>query len=279
MKQSKFYQTICGLLILIFFSFIAGAQQLEVMVRLDSYEGKYSPSKAAVLWIQTPDYDIVRTFALWSWNFSIMLADWGTISEPEDSIDAVTSATLTDTSSVISGVWDLKNYTGKKVPDGTYEFWVEFSEDEYWWQLLDTNEVYKGKTSWGTITIDGTEKTVSGDTAIPYFGDFTAHYNPISAITNPSHNRYRNNALVIRYDLPHREVTISPQPALAGSWKYSIFTMTGALIQTAVSMNRNACWNCRTTQGTLVTPGMYFIRVEDPAGIRRCPVQSIIIVP
>ena len=118
------------------------------------------------LWIQTPDSVFVKTIGLWaSFDWSIdFLTTWGTVSDGVSGIpDGVTSATRR-ADGPVTATWDLTGQDKKPVPQGTYEFWIEFSNDSW-----------PSKKSKGTIVIDGTSKTILGDTA-GFISDFVGVY-------------------------------------------------------------------------------------------------------
>jgi hypothetical protein len=207
-----------------------------------------------------------------------MLKNWGDVCEPDDSIDAVTSATIVDTNAAIKAVWDLKDYRGVLVPKGTYEFWVDFSEDEYWWQILDTAEEYLGYANWGTITIDGNEKTAYTDSSIPYIGDFSAHYNPISSISVPQKTVKNPNYLSIRTLPGTQQIAIVLLSSLLRPAVLQICDLKGRTVCVIPRVQDRVLWDCTTGQGRKIPPGLYCLIARGARGNAISNAQPFMII-
>lgn len=236
----------------------AFSQQLEINVSLDSYDGAYAPHKAAAVWIQTPEGEMIRTVALWSDAFCGMLKHWGGVAEDLDSIDAVTAATI-DSNGPIRATWDCKNYKGERVPYGTYEFWVDFSENEYWWQIFDSTEQYSGYANWGTITIDSMEKKIDGDSSILFIYDFSAHYLPGTAVKKDTPSKGKSIVQHLNYDSHKKQVIIRTRHADTYPCQVSVVTVKGELVKQFMAFTPQIRWDCKSQQGTYVPAGIYFI--------------------
>ena len=171
------------------------SQKIDFEVKTESYGGPVAPKHAAAIWIQTPDNKYVNTVEVWSYGYNFCLMIWRTVTGLliEGAFDGITQATILEHTEPLQVSWDCKDTAGNFVPHGTYEFWVEMAESEYYWKLLDTNEVYHGRYAKGTIEIDNTGKVAYGDTSDIAFSMFKATYDPTSGILfhgqKPVHNK------------------------------------------------------------------------------------------
>ncbi len=97
-------------------------------VSTSSYGGRYGPRNVGAIWVETKSGTFVKTLTEWG-NFRYgNLVKWAADTN-YNRVDAVTSATSFSSGSH-SGKWDYTDLKGQGVPDGQYQFIVEFTEDD-----------------------------------------------------------------------------------------------------------------------------------------------------
>lgn len=267
----------CIYILLLIISFIAvtAAQHLEIKVTTHSYNGSNSPDNAAVMWIQTSNDELIKTVKVWSETFSVMLKNWGEIFENEN-IDGITSATRKNHGEILAH-WDLKDSKGNLVPHGTYEFWVEYSEDEYWWGLFDSNEVYLGQCALGIIEIDGTYKVEQGDESSPYFSNFTAEYINNSSLSHISDN-YQWPYCVISYQPYTHQIILTINEYIKRPAQLHIYNLKGILIRRMDIHKAKIYWDLSDCKRNLVGSGVYLFLFLGADGKQIFPSRSFTIV-
>ncbi len=152
-----------GKFIIIFLSslYISSFAKLEITATTKSYGGRFAPKSCTVIWIQTPSGEFIRTVGLWARNYIRHLNTWERISNGD--VDGLSGASRRS-HGTINATWDLTGQDDKPVPDGTYEFWIECTEDNG-----------TGRYTSGTIEVNNTSKTVEGATT-SVFTKFEAQY-------------------------------------------------------------------------------------------------------
>jgi len=121
-----------------------------------------------MMWIQKPDKTFIKTICKKAQNYIRYCTLWNSISKGD--VDGLTGASR-NSHGVLTGRWDCTGQDNKPVPKGTYEFWVEMTENNA-----------TGKNSFGTITIDGIAKTAKG-TETTNLKSFSAVYKVASVKT------------------------------------------------------------------------------------------------
>jgi hypothetical protein len=124
-----------------------------------TYYGVYAPANCTAIWIQKPNGDFIQTLFIAEQWYGIYLTKWWSISSG-DKTDAVSQASRF-THGAISATWNLVD-----VPFGTYEFWVEYTENNG-----------TGLNTFGTIEINDTGKSING-TSTTYIKNLTALFTP-----------------------------------------------------------------------------------------------------
>ncbi len=208
MKRSRIICILTLLFAVLMFSNLYG-RKLDISVNTHTYDGYRAPNNAVVLWIKKASGEFIKTLHVWGPNVNFMLKNWRDASGlgQEGWYDGETSATKKEHNTV-KVTWDCKDSTGKAVPDGDYEFWVEFLEDDYFWQVMNPNEEYLGKVTKGTIKIDNSDKTANGIDTSKYFSNFKADYKANVGII-AGHDRITyNQSYAIQYNKGMKQIHI-----------------------------------------------------------------------
>lgn len=97
-------------------------------VTTSSYGGRYGPRNVGAIWVETKSGKFVKTLTEWGFLRYGNLVKWRADTN-FNKVDAITSATAFSATSH-TGKWDYTDVSGKGVPDGQYQFIVEFTEDD-----------------------------------------------------------------------------------------------------------------------------------------------------
>ena len=245
-------------------------QKLDIEAKTSSFGGINSGGdtldNVAVIWIQTPDSQFIKTLMVWSeTGFDFMLRNWRLLSGITDSgyYDGVTSATRDDHSETLEASWDCTDTNGTKVPAGTYEYWVEMNEHDYWWGQSDPNEVYPGKVTKGTIEIDFTNDIQDTGTAIANIFDIYATFDPtIGIIVDAPKNHTKE--VFFSYNPASRQLIMELGTLSSHSGIVRIYDLRGALLRT-ISFAPNiktVYWDGKNSAGYLMPSGVYIFEVK-----------------
>ena len=90
--------------------------------------GEYSPKNVFAIWIKNSSGTFIRSMKVMAANRIQYLYQWKQSSQL-NKVDAITGATL-NSHQTHSVTWNCKDLNGNTVPDGDYEFWVEFTEKD-----------------------------------------------------------------------------------------------------------------------------------------------------
>lgn len=88
--------------------------------------GEYAPKHILAIWIKNASGTFIRTSKLQAVKETKYLYQWKA-SSSLNTVDATTGATLSS-HQTHSVTWNCKNLSNAVVPDGSYEFWVEFTD-------------------------------------------------------------------------------------------------------------------------------------------------------
>lgn len=88
--------------------------------------GKYSPKNIIAIWIKNSSGNFIRTLKVMGQQRIQYLYKWKQSSNL-NTVNAITGSTLLNFQSHNIS-WDCKDYNGNIVPDGYYEFWVEYAD-------------------------------------------------------------------------------------------------------------------------------------------------------
>lgn len=116
------------------------AGTLMISFKSVTQNGQYAPLNIGAVWIETSSGTFVKTVERWAGIRATLLTRWNTASggwgslfgggNKADMMDAVSKATLRGYSTH-TDMWDMKDTTGKIVPDGKYQVVIEATEDDF----------------------------------------------------------------------------------------------------------------------------------------------------
>ena len=151
-------KTLFSILTLIILCF---SQQLNIIVKTNTYEGQMSSKHAMAIWIQNEKGTLVKPLLICAPDYN--LKNWRTVIEQKDtnSYKGLIRPTVKDHDQSIQASWDCKNLQDNPVTSGKYCLCIEFTENSYSWE--DTNETYTGKFLKKTILIDSCDKIIMED--------------------------------------------------------------------------------------------------------------------
>lgn len=95
-------------------------------VTTSSNGGKYAPKHVLAIWIKNSSGTFIRTSKMMSQKETKYLYQWKA-SSSLNTVDAITGATLTS-HQTHTITWNCKDLNNNVVPDGTYQFWIEFAD-------------------------------------------------------------------------------------------------------------------------------------------------------
>ncbi|HPF98784.1 MAG TPA: DUF2271 domain-containing protein [Kiritimatiellia bacterium] len=96
-------------------------------VSTKSYSGAYSPNHVLAIWVTDAQTNFVKTLKRQAATRIRYLYQWGDVSK-SNVVDAITGATL-GSHQTHTLTWNCRDVSNVVVPDGTYRFYVEFTED------------------------------------------------------------------------------------------------------------------------------------------------------
>jgi hypothetical protein len=212
---------------------------VKVTVVTKTHNGEYAPKNATMIWIQTAENVFVKTILKSAQNYIQYCLKWNSISAGD--VDGLTGASRNDHGGSLTGVWDCTDQNGQPVPDGSYQFWVEMTENNG-----------AGKTTSGIIIIDGASKTVNGKLT-PYFPTFNAEYISASTAVLVPVNALRNTPVSIAATAQGVNITFKS----ASSYDVSLLTPSGKLVSHVNGYGKRAQLDINKCNGN----GMYIVEI------------------
>lgn len=239
------------------------SQKLDIEVKTKSYGGVVAPRHAAAIWIQKPGDELVNTIMVWSWQYDFCMKNWRTITGLLDTgrYDGVTGATLPDHNEPLQVSWNCKDTAGTIVPEGSYEFCVEMTESEYYWE---PGEEYFGRYAKGTIAIDDQAKVAYGDTSDTCFSNFKATYDPTVEIMFHGQKPVNKKSLSYWYNPLMQNLIIKLNSLYDNSAVLHIINLKGELIEIVEIDTKSSefYWDLRNRFGRKVSSGVYLFEVR-----------------
>lgn len=147
---------------------IGGDYGAKIFIQTKSYGGEFGHNNVAVIWIEDIEGEFIKTLSLWALNYPEALVTWQE-KKITDEIDGITSASRINHESELTGQWDLRGADGKRVPDGKYKVFIEFTEDN-----AGNGPTYSSSCQ---INVGGSGSTYKGQTS-EYITKFNVIYNP-----------------------------------------------------------------------------------------------------
>jgi hypothetical protein len=90
--------------------------------------GTYSPNNIVAIWIKNSSGTFIRSMKVMAATRIQYLYQWKTSSNL-NKVDAITGATLTS-HQTHTITWNCKDLSGNTVPDGDYQFWIEYTDKD-----------------------------------------------------------------------------------------------------------------------------------------------------
>lgn len=106
----------------------ATAGSVTFTVTTVSEGGTYSPNNIVAIWIKNSSGTFIRSMKVMAATRIQYLYQWKT-SSSLNKVDAITGATLTS-HQTHTVTWNCKDLSGNTVPDGDYQFWVEYTDKD-----------------------------------------------------------------------------------------------------------------------------------------------------
>jgi hypothetical protein len=104
-----------------------GTAQLEFTT--ETIRGKYGPKHVLAVWVTDAQTNYVKTVARFGGKRLDKLAAWNSARKGDRAVDGVTGATRSS-HQALTVMWNGKDANNKTLPDGTYLFVVEFTENK-----------------------------------------------------------------------------------------------------------------------------------------------------
>lgn len=119
-------------LCIVFVSVLAvNAQYLKVDFNTTTIDGgEYSPRHILAVWVEDSNGNFVNSLAVYADERKGYLGKWNAASGGYKA-DAVTGATLGNNDKNHSVEWNLKNFAGQSVQNGTYTLCMEITSDDF----------------------------------------------------------------------------------------------------------------------------------------------------
>ncbi len=268
--KKLFHVTIIAVVFFASFHSLGFGQNLSIEAKTETYGGINTggdpEDNVAVIYIMTPDSQFINTCMVWGeTGFDFMLKNWRIISGIGQAgyYDGVTQATRDDHSDPLVALWDCKDTAGNQVTAGTYDYWIEMNEHDWWWQELDPNEVYNGRITKGTIEIDFVKEIYDTGTAIESIFDIYAHFDPTTKITFKASSD-QSNAVSFTYNPVSRLLIMKLGPLSSYAGMVHIYDVQGTTLKT-ISFNPNTqriCWDGTNTAGYPMPSGVYIFEIK-----------------
>ncbi|PKP19032.1 MAG: hypothetical protein CVU05_12290 [Bacteroidetes bacterium HGW-Bacteroidetes-21] len=193
--------------------------------------GQFSPKNVIAIWVKNSSGTFVKTIKVMALQRIQYLNQWKT-SSGLNTTDAITGSTLLS-HQTHTVTWNCTNVSGSVVPDGNYDIWVEYADDDV-----------SGPVAHYTFN-KGTSSSVQNFNNQPYFINVSINYVPQSSAINESFNEeqkitvYQNSSGNFNFSVPMDE---------SKEVNLKIFSITGQLLYekdeyTVVGENVNFEWN------------------------------------
>jgi hypothetical protein len=92
-----------------------------------TFGGRFSPRNVGAVWVMNQESQFVKTLEVWGTTRAQHLVNWNA-QTAANRVDAVSGATVA-MHGPHESQWDCRDVNGSVVPDGQYEMFVEFTED------------------------------------------------------------------------------------------------------------------------------------------------------
>lgn len=227
-------------------------QSVTVTAKTASYGGLYAPKNCVLIWIQKLDSTYIKTIyrgfeeKKYASYFKTWLKAKGTTAPDKlaELYDGMTGATLETHDDLITAKWDLTDKNKNPVSQGTYQFWIEMTENDS-----------VGYSTFGTIEIDGKSKVVKGTTTNQFTmlqactGDSCAIQGVKILKTNAT------NALPVIYN----NKQISVELPSSGAYTVSLVSPTGKVVAKSSGIGKKALLS---TNSQMIKCGIFIVKIS-----------------
>ncbi|HMA65198.1 MAG: DUF2271 domain-containing protein [Fibrobacterota bacterium] len=216
----------------------AQSGSVAVTVTTKTYNGQYAPRNSAMMWVQKSDKTFIKTIKKFAAERLNYMTTWNSVAKGD--VDGLSGATRSNHNAAITANWDLTGQDGKAVAQGTYEVWVEFTENNG-----------TGKTAKATVEVGATNSTVTVPDATN-FTKFTATYTapPVSVNSNVIGKRH----IAIGSSIERSALAVTfPN---ANSYTISILSPNGKSLASSSGYGANAMVNTKS-----LAKGLYIVNI------------------
>ena len=109
-------------------SVIINGDHLDLTFSTTNLYGQYAPRYVMAIWVENSNGDFITSLAVYARARKQYLVKWYGASKGITA-DAITGATIYGAKS-FDVLWDLKDYHGTRVPDGTYKVYLEETSND-----------------------------------------------------------------------------------------------------------------------------------------------------
>jgi hypothetical protein len=219
-------------------------QAVTVTAKTATYNGEFAPQNGILIWIQKQDKTFIKTiYRAVTAQYLQYFTVWKTVSGGLlPALDGLTGASHDNHNDTIVATWDCTNHDKQPVPHGTYEYWIEMSEDNG-----------PGKTAHGTIEIDGVFKKVqaASTAAIPVLE--ANYYNSLHTINN-----FKTTTITNLLPVICNNKQISIELPNTGTYSVSLISPSGKTITQSSGTGKKAIVAINNHQ---VKSGVYVIKI------------------
>ncbi|HOY33117.1 MAG TPA: DUF2271 domain-containing protein [Bacteroidales bacterium] len=232
--------------------FAQTAGTLTFTVKTTAPSGQYNPRHLVAIWIQNSSTSgssasFIKTKIKYGYSYLQFLNAWVSASG-QNTTDAVTGATRTNSPETLSFSWNGTNASGVLVPDGTYYIWMQM-----------TAQNMNGATAYISFTKGPSEVTLTPAN--------TGNYSDMSLTWTPSTFGSEENN-------PEKPLmTITSNPVSGSSMilytldepsdvTLTLHDVTGKLVNVILDGNQNAGAHTLPLTGTSgLKSGIYFVKI------------------
>lgn len=210
--------------------------------------GQYSPKHVLAIWVKNSSGTFVKSMKVMAVQRIQYLFQWKA-SSSLNTVGAITGATLS-THQTHTIAWNCKNISNVLVPDGDYQFWIEFADDDF--QGPYTNYTFtKGPSAQTQNFTDATRFKNVSIVWTPDPNGVEETVQPAKIIRNPGSD-------LIGFVLPTQ---------IADNAQLQIFDITGNMVFSTTNYfddgnSRYFVWNSMGAN-----QGIYIYRIESGATI------------
>ena len=206
--------------------------------------GTYSPKNIVAIWIKNSSGTFIRSMKVMAATRIQYLYQWK-LSSSLNKVDAITGSTLTS-HQTHTITWNCKDLSGNTVPDGVYQFWVEYTDKDA--QGPYTNYSFTKGAS--PVSTNFTNQT--------YFINATVNYTPsATGIVSPEQINAK-----IYHELNSNRIIFEIPSTKAENVLFRIYNISGQLLHETQSYSDNGEKRVLTWEKPNSISGIYIYQIE-----------------